>query len=90
MSTGQLSQRRSIEFKFNSFEEFLAAVGPKPRPHSKCRFDGINPIGQYEVGNVRCVTISINLVNRRDSEAKLNFPLLPVQSEGGADVAAGV
>lgn len=141
MSTGQLSPRRGIEFKFNSFEEFLAAEGPKPKPHSKYRFDRINPNGNYEVGNVRWVTTSINVVNRRllknltsgfrgvhwrnesknwrvfvgrpslgsfataeeatrayhgkaielwNAEAKLNVPLLPVQSEGGADVAAAV
>jgi hypothetical protein len=141
VSTGQLSQRWGIEFKFNSFEEFLAAVGPKPKPHSKYRFDRINPNGHYEVRNVRWVTTSITVVNRRllknntsgfrgvhrrkesknwrvfvgrhslgsfataeeaaraydakaielwDAEAKLNFPLLPVQSEGGADVAAAV
>jgi hypothetical protein len=46
---------RGIEFRFNSFEDFLAEVGRKPTPkHSLERID-VN--GHYEKGNIRWATM---------------------------------
>jgi hypothetical protein len=43
---------RGIQFRFKSFEEFLAELGPRPSPqHSPDRFP--NNDGHYEIGNVR-------------------------------------
>ena len=47
---------RGIEFRFNSFEEFLDEVGNKPSPiHS---IDRIDNNGHYEIGNVKWSTKS--------------------------------
>jgi hypothetical protein len=49
----------------DSFENFLADVGPKPRPeYSLDRFP--NPNGDYEPGNVRWATPSEQQSNRRN------------------------
>jgi len=45
---------RGIEFRFSSFEEFLADVGP--RPTSEHSLDRIDNDGHYEPGNVRWAT----------------------------------
>lgn len=48
---------RGIEFRFKTFEEFLAAVGPKPEPHHLYSIDRFpNNDGHYEPGNVRWAT----------------------------------
>jgi hypothetical protein len=55
---------RGIEFKFNSFEEFLAELGPKPTPqHGVDRYP--NNDGNYEPGNVRWANRSEQNKNRR-------------------------
>jgi len=55
---------RGIEFRFESFEEFFAAVGPKPTPqHSLDRWPDNN--GHYEVGNLRWATPTDQLRNTR-------------------------
>lgn len=47
---------RGIEFRFESFEEFLDEVGRKPTPaHSLDRYPN-NETGHYEKGNVRWAT----------------------------------
>ncbi len=54
---------RGIEFRFKTFEEFYAALGPRPsNGHS---LDRINNDGHYEAGNVRWATRSQQQVNRR-------------------------
>lgn len=54
---------RGIEFRFASFEEFLAELGMKPTPkHSLDRKDNE---GHYERGNVRWATQSEQNANRR-------------------------
>lgn len=46
---------RGIEFRFSSYQEFLAAVGRRPSPdHS---LDRIDTNGHYEAGNLRWATI---------------------------------
>lgn len=50
-----------VEFRFNSFQEFLDCVGI--RPH-KMTLDRIDPLGHYEVGNVRWATIKQQAENR--------------------------
>lgn len=41
---------RGIEFRFGSYEEFIAELGPRPEGMT---LDRINPDGHYEPGNVR-------------------------------------
>jgi hypothetical protein len=47
----------------NSYEAFLADVGPKPAPH--LTLDRINNNGNYEPGNVRWATWSQQRINSR-------------------------
>jgi hypothetical protein len=52
---------RGIEFRFESYQQFLDAVGPRPsRTHS---LDRINNDGHYEPGNVRWTTMSEQVRN---------------------------
>lgn len=44
---------RGIEFRFSSFAEFFAELGPRPKGLT---LDRIDNDGHYEVGNVRWVT----------------------------------
>jgi hypothetical protein len=54
---------RGIEFRFQSFEEFFAALGRRPSPqHSIDRKDNN---GHYEAGNVQWATRPKQSLNRR-------------------------
>lgn len=54
---------RGIEFRFQSFEEFFAELGPRPSP--ELTIDRINNNGHYERGNVRWATKSEQQRNKR-------------------------
>lgn len=55
---------RGIEFRFNSFQEFVDELGRRPSPaHS---LDRIDNDGHYEKGNVRWATRSEQSENRRN------------------------
>jgi hypothetical protein len=53
---------RGIEFRFASFEEFLAKLGPRP---AGMLLDRIDNDGHYEPGNVRWATPGQSANNRR-------------------------
>jgi hypothetical protein len=54
---------RGIEFRFKSFQEFYAEVGPIPSPQHQ--LDRKDNDGHYEVGNVRWVPKSVQQKNKR-------------------------
>lgn len=54
---------RGIEFRFSSFDEFLAEVGR--RPSDDLSIDRIDNNGHYEVGNLRWATRSQQARNQR-------------------------
>jgi len=57
---------RGIEFRFTSFEEFFAEVGPRPEPKHLYSLDRFpNNDGHYEKGNVRWATKKQQALNRR-------------------------
>jgi hypothetical protein len=47
---------RGIKFLFESFEQFIAGLGPRPSPQHS--LDRINNDGHYEPGNVHWATKS--------------------------------
>jgi hypothetical protein len=54
---------RGIEFRFESFQQFLKDIGPRTSP--KHSLDRINNNGHYEPGNVRWATKREQVANRR-------------------------
>ena len=54
---------RGIEFRFTSFEQFFAELGPRPSP--KHSLDRKENNGHYEPGNVRWATAKEQMKNRR-------------------------
>ncbi len=54
---------RGVEFRFTSFEQWFALLGPRPSCiHS---VDRIDTNGHYEPGNVRWVTLDVQSKNKR-------------------------
>jgi hypothetical protein len=62
---------RGIEFRFKSFEEFFAEVGPRPEPKFKYSLERIDNNSHYEVGNVRWATKKQQARNRRCDKCEL-------------------
>ncbi len=54
---------RGIEFRFESYEQFFAEIGPRPSPEYS--LDRINNDGHYEPGNVRWATAKEQRSNQR-------------------------
>lgn len=59
---------RGIEFRFASFEQFLAHVGR--RPSELYTLERINVNGHYEIGNVKWATYSAQALNKRQREGR--------------------
>jgi hypothetical protein len=51
----------SVEFRFESFDQFFDLLGPRPEG---CSLDRIDPLGHYEPGNVRWATVLEQAKNR--------------------------
>ena len=56
---------RGIKMLFKNFDEFIAAIGP--RPNSSLTLDRINTNGHYEPGNVQWVTQEEQARNKENS-----------------------
>jgi hypothetical protein len=65
---------RGIEFRFTSFDQFFAELGPRP---DGMTLDRINNDGHYEPGNVRWATGSQQIRNRRARIAPAVWALQP-------------
>jgi hypothetical protein len=70
---------RGIEFRFESFEQFLAEVGRRPSPNYS--IDRINNDGHYEPGNVRWASRSEQAYNRRKARIPRRRRLLTYNGE---------
>ena len=55
---------RGIEFRFDSFEQFIELLGPRPDGY---QLDRIDNNGHYEPGNVRWCSRAENNRNKRDN-----------------------
>lgn len=61
---------KDVEFRFTSFPEWLAELGPKPTPkHEVDRWP--DPAGHYEKGNVRWATRKEQMNNLRRHKKKV-------------------
>lgn len=58
---------RGILFKFTSFEQFFAEIGPRP---AGLRLDRIDNNGHYESGNVKWSTPTESNHNKRQRQSK--------------------
>lgn len=59
---------RGIEWRFRSFKEFIAHLGPRPSPNHSIERKDVN--GHYEIGNVIWGTGHQQCQNRRKTYAK--------------------
>jgi hypothetical protein len=62
---------RGIEFRFNSFEEFIKEIGPRPEPKFAYSLERPNNNGHYEPGNVSWATKKTQARNRRCNNCEL-------------------
>lgn len=70
---------RGIQFRFDSFEDFLAHVGPRPSPAYS--LDRIDNDGHYEMGNLRWATKRVQANNRRAFHETLSRQLAAKDAE---------
>lgn len=70
---------RGIQFKFDSFEDFIAEVGP--RPSLEYSIDRIDVEGHYEPGNVRWATKKEQLNNTRRTVRRTHKGITKTTSE---------
>jgi hypothetical protein len=61
VKTNHKNAYRCVEFKFKSFDEWFAELGPRPEGMT---VDRIDPMGHYEPGNVRWATVEEQARNR--------------------------
>jgi hypothetical protein len=64
---------RGIEFRFKSFEEFIAEIGPRPEPKFEYSLERIDNNGHYEKGNIRWATKVQQARNRRCDKCEIHL-----------------
>ena len=62
---------RGIEFRFASFEEFFAEVGPRPEPKFAYSLERLDNDGHYEKGNLCWATKKQQARNRRCDKCQI-------------------
>lgn len=70
---------RGIKFNFTSFQEFYAAVGPRPSKHYT--LERVDNNGHYESGNVMWATWQQQANNRRNSLQALKTQMTQLRDE---------
>lgn len=62
--TGHNGYYKDVEFRFTSLQELINHIGLRPEGTT---LDRINPLGHYELGNVRWATVKEQVRNKRNN-----------------------